>query len=119
MIPNNAWTLRITAAAGTKLAGPSSGIDQAQALQPLPFFTLTVVYTPRGFDLHAASLRQAFAHCAISVTAALRGGPGSVSVPIWRANLSVPLRVEVLVSRYLANKLIRHKPLPNRYPKTL
>ena len=24
MIPNNAWTLRITAAAGTKLAGPYS-----------------------------------------------------------------------------------------------
>ncbi len=82
MIPNNAWPLRITAAAGTKLAGPSSGIDQVQALQPSPFFTLTVVYTPRGFILHAASLRQAFAHCAIFVTAALRGGPGSVSVPI-------------------------------------
>ena len=31
MIPNNAWTLRITAAAGTKLAGPSFGIDQAEA----------------------------------------------------------------------------------------
>ncbi len=29
MIPNNAWTIRITAAAGTNLAGPSSGIDQA------------------------------------------------------------------------------------------
>ncbi len=31
MIPNNAWTLRITAAAGTKLAGPSFDIDQAFA----------------------------------------------------------------------------------------
>ncbi len=26
VIPNNAWTLRITAAAGTKLAGPSFGL---------------------------------------------------------------------------------------------
>ena len=28
MIPNNAWTIRITAAAGTKLAVASSGVDQ-------------------------------------------------------------------------------------------
>ncbi len=103
MIPNNAWPLRITAAAGTKLAGPSFGIDQDRVLQPSPFVTLTVVYTPRGFILHAALLRQPFGHCAIFVTATLRGGPGSVSVPIWRVNLSVPLRVEVLVSRYLTN----------------
>ena len=32
MIPNNAWPLRITAAAGTKLAGPSFGLVQAEAL---------------------------------------------------------------------------------------
>ncbi len=30
MIPNNAWTLRITAAAGTKLAVTSSGADQSE-----------------------------------------------------------------------------------------
>ncbi len=78
------------------------------------FFTLTVVYTPKGFVLHTALLRQAFAHCAIFVTAALRGGPGSVSVPMWRVNLSVPLRVDALVSHYLTNKLMRHKPLPNQ-----
>ncbi len=79
-----------------------------------PFFTLTVVYIPRDFFPHAALLHQAFAHCARSVTAALRGGPGSVSVPMWRANLSVPLRVVALVSRYLTNKLIRHRPLPDQ-----
>ncbi len=119
MIPNNAWSLRITAAAGTKLAGPSFGIDQDRVLQPSPFFTLTVVYTPRGFVLHAALLRQTFVHCARFVTAALRGGPGSVSVPIWRVNLSVPLRVEVLVSHYLTNKLIRHRPLKSQYRSPL
>ncbi len=78
------------------------------------FFTLTVVYTPRGFVLHAASLRQPFGHCAIFATAALRGGPGSVSVPIWGISLSAPLRVDALVSHYLTNKLIRHRPLQNR-----
>ncbi len=67
------------------------------------FFTLTVVYIPRDSFLHAALLRQTFVHCAIFVTAALRGGPGSVSVPMWRINLSVPLRVDALVSHYLTN----------------
>ncbi len=69
----------------------------------VPYLTLTVVYTPKSFVLHAASLGQAFAHCPIFVTAALRGGPGSVSVPIWRVNLSVPLPVVALVSHYLTN----------------
>ncbi len=78
------------------------------------FLALTVVYTPRSFILHAALLGQAFAHCPIFVTAALRGGPDSVSVPMWRANLSVPLPVEALVSHYLTNKLIGNRPLPVR-----
>ncbi len=47
-------------------------------------------------------------------TAALRGGPGSVSVPMLRANLSVPLPVIALVSHYLTNKLIGIRPLPHR-----
>ncbi len=85
VIPNNACHLRLTAAAGTKLAVTSSGVDQSIRRQT--FLALTVVYIPKNFILHAASLRQAFAHCAIFVTAALRGGPGSVSVPMLRANL--------------------------------
>ncbi len=78
------------------------------------FVPLTVVYIPKDFLLHAASLGQAFAHCPIFVTAALRGGPGSVSVPMLRANLSVPLPVIALVSHYLTNKLIGIRPLPCR-----
>ncbi len=78
------------------------------------FFPLTVVYIPKDFLPHAASLGQAFAHCPIFVTAALRGGPGSVSVPMLRANLSVPLPVIALVSHYLTNKLIGIRPLPRR-----
>ncbi len=111
VIPNNACHLRLTAAAGTKLAVTSSGLDQCAKRT---FFPLTVVYIPKDFLLHAASLRQAFAHCAIFVTAALRGGPGSVSVPMLRANLSVPLPVVALVSFYLTNKLIGDRPLPHR-----
>jgi hypothetical protein len=78
------------------------------------FITLTVVYTPKGVILHAASLGQACAHCPIFVTAALRGGPGSVSVPMWLADLSTQLPVIALVSRYLTNKLIGNRPLSNR-----
>ena len=99
MIPNNACHLCITAAAGTELAVTSFGLDQSLRT----FLPLTVVYTPKSFILHAASLGQAFAHCPIFVTAALRGGPDSVSVPMCRANLSVPVPVVALVSHYLAN----------------
>jgi hypothetical protein len=70
-----------------------------------------VVYIPKDFLPHAASLRQAFAHCARFVTAALRGGPDSISVPMLRVNLSVPLPVKALVGRYLTNKLIGDRPL--------
>ncbi len=64
---------------------------------------LTAVYTPKGFVLHAASLRQTCVHCGIFVTAASRRSPGSVSVPMRRAVLSHPLPVFALVSRYLTN----------------
>src|SRR6185369_14305000 len=76
------------------------------------FFPLTVVYTPKGFVLHAASLRHTFVHCGRFVTAAPRRSLGSVSVPMWLAVLSDQLRVVALVSRYLTNKLIRYRLLP-------
>ncbi len=104
MIPNNACVLCLTAAAGTELAHAYSGLDQRRALlTPFDFVTLKGVYIPKEFVLHAASLRQAFAHCGIFVTAATRRCPGSVSVPMWRIDLSVPLPVAASVSRYLTN----------------
>ena len=112
MTPNNASHLCLTAAAGTELAVTSSGLDQSILRQT--FFPLTVVYVPKDFLPHAASLGQAFAHCPIFVTAALRGGPGSVSVPMRRADLSVPLPVKALVGRYLTNKLIGDRSLPGQ-----
>ncbi len=115
MIPNNACLLRITAAAGTELAQASSRLDQRRViLAPFVFFTLKGVYIPKEFVLHAASLRQAFAHCGIFVTAATRRCPGSVSVPMWRVNLSVPLPVVALVGCYSTNKLIGNRPIPGR-----
>src|SRR5829696_9242856 len=78
------------------------------------FYPLTVVYTPKGFVPHAASLRHTCVHCGRFVTAAPRRSPGSVSVPMWLAVLSDQLRVVALVSRYLTNKLIRYRLLLER-----
>src|SRR3954454_15440823 len=78
------------------------------------FYPLTVVYTPKDFVPHAASLRHTFVHCGRFVTAAPRRSPGSVSVPMWLAVLSDQLRVVGLVGRYPANYLIRYRPLPER-----
>ena len=112
VIPNNACHLRITAAAGTELAVASFGLPQIQELfAPFTWLAPTVVYTPKSFIPHAASLRHAFAHCGRFVAAALRGGPGSVSVPMWLIILSDQLPVLALVSLYLTNKLIGHGPL--------
>ena len=72
------------------------------------------VYNPRAFILHAALLRQAFAHCAIFPTAASRRSLGRVSVPVWLVVLSDQLPVEALVSRYPTNKLIGREPLQER-----
>ncbi len=63
----------------------------------------TVVYDPKAFIPHAASLRQAFAHCARFPTAASRRSLGRVSVPMWPIILSDQLPVVALVSRYLTN----------------
>ena len=61
------------------------------------------VYNPKAFIPHAASLRQAFAHCAIFPTAATRRCRDRVSVPVWPVDLSVRLPVIALVGRYPAN----------------
>ena len=118
MIPNNACALRLTAAAGTELAGASSGgtVNRERCSRPRSSSPLTVVYTPKSSLPHAASLRQPCGHCAIFPTAASRRSLGRISVPMWRVVLSDPLRVIALVSRYLTNKLIRRDPLAWREP---
>src|SRR3989442_7652332 len=64
------------------------------------------VYNPKAFIPHAASLRQAFAHCEIFPTAASRRSLGRVSVPVWPVALSGRLPVVALVGHYPTNKLI-------------
>ncbi len=75
---------------------------------------VTEVYNPKAVIPHAASLRQAFAHCGRFSTAASRRSLGSVSVPVWLTILSDQLPVIALVSRYLTNKLIGREPIPKR-----
>ena len=100
MIPNNACTLRITAAAGTELAGASFGGTVRASSLP------TAVYNPKAVIPHAASLRQAFAHCARFPTAASRRSLDRVSVPVWLIVLSDQLPVVALVGHYPANELM-------------
>ncbi len=85
-------------------------------LLEVPSFSslLKAVYNPKAFFPHAASLHQAFAHCARFPTAASRRSLDRVSVPVWLIILSDQLPVEALVSRYLSNKLIGREILPNR-----
>ncbi len=61
------------------------------------------LYDPKAFIAHAASLPQAFAHWAISPTAASRRSLARVSVPVWGAALSRPLPVFALVGHYPTN----------------
>jgi hypothetical protein len=102
VIPDNARTLRITAAAGTELAGASSPGTVTEDKSSRSS-RATAVYTPRGVLPHAASLRQPFGHCARFPTAASRRSLGRLSVPMWLAILSDQLPVAALVVRYTAN----------------
>ena len=86
---------------------PSSPEVLAPTYSSLP----TGLYNPKAFITHAASLRQAFAHCARFPTAASRRSLDRVSVPVWLIILSDQLRVFGLVSRYLTNYLMRRGPI--------
>ncbi len=105
MIPDNARPPRITAAAGTELAGAFSGgtVSPRHCSRRGRSSLLTGFYTPKSFITHAALLRQAFAHCAIFLTAASRRSLGRISVPVWPDTLSGRLPIVALVSRYLTN----------------
>ncbi len=75
---------------------------------------MTEVYDPKAFVPHAASLRQAFAHCGRFSTAASRRSLGSVSVPVWVTILSDHLPVAALVGRHPANQLMGREAFPRR-----
>ncbi len=103
MIPDNAWILRITAAAGTELADPYSYGTVSLAHEPGFLPVQKQFTTHRAVILHAAWLDQACAHCPIFLTAASRRSLVRVSVPVWGISLSGPLPIAALVSRYLTN----------------
>ncbi len=84
---------------------PSSRKVLTYAYSSLP----TELYNPKAFITHAASLRQAFAHCARFPTAASRRSLDRVSVPVWLFILSDQLRVLALVGHYPTNKLMRRR----------
>ena len=75
---------------------------------------MTGVYGSKPFIPHAASLHQACAHCEKFSTAATRRCLDRVSVPVWLVVLSDQLQIEGLVSLYLTNYLICHRPLHSR-----
>ena len=109
--PDNACTLRITAAAGTELAGAYSystfSFPHVERFIPVQKkFT-----THRAVVLHAGWLDQALTHCPIFLTAASRRSLVRVSVPVWGITLSGPLKIIDLVSRYLTNYLILRVPI--------
>jgi hypothetical protein len=114
VIPNNACTLRITAAAGTELAGASFGgtVKTGNYWFPTISSHLTGLYEPRPFFTHAALLRQGFPHCARFPTAASRRSLGRVPVPVWLIILSDQLPIVALVSSYLTNKLMGRGLVP-------
>ncbi len=79
-------------------------VPSSKRVLTAPYSSLpTGLYNPKAFITHAASLRQAFAHCAKFPTAASRRSLDRVSVPVWLIILSDQLPVFALVGRYLTN----------------
>ncbi len=111
MIPNSACTPRITAAAGTELAGASStGTVNITTYWMIIISSLsTELYDPKAFFTHAALLRQGCPHCAKFLTAASRRSLDRVPVPVWLIILSDQLTIVVLVGLYPTNKLMVRK----------
>ncbi len=103
MIPDNAWILRITAAAGTELADPYSYGTVKHPHEGAVLPVQKQFTTHRAVFLHAAWLDQDCSHCPIFLTAASRRSLVRVSVPVWGIPLSGPLPIDVLGCRYHSN----------------
>ena len=74
---------------------------------------LTVVYNPKAFIPHAASLGQACAHCRRFSTAATRRCLGSVSVPVSGVMLSHPVPI-IRLGEPLPHQLANRTQTPPR-----
>ena len=111
MIPNNACPSRITAAAGTKLAGASSLnkvtiLLSERILQPIYKLKklINLFCFPHSRSITGSRFRalSKIPHCWLKSL-------GLVSVPVWLIILSDQLRIIGLVSFYLPNNLILYK----------
>ena len=109
--PDNACTLRITAAAGTELAGAYSCSTVTSLLVESVLPAQKQFTTHRAVFLHAGWLVQARAHWPIFLTAASRRSLVRVSVPVWGTFLSEPLDIVALVGRYPTNQLMSRMPI--------
>ena len=80
-------------------------LADAYSLDTVIIFSKKRSLQPVGLILHAALLRQAFAHCGKFLTAAFRRSLGRVSVPMRLVILSDQLLIVAvfLVSRYPTN----------------
>ena len=88
---------------------------QQYSLFTSTFSSLTkAVYNPKAFFPHAALLDQGCPHCPKFPTAASRRSLDRVSVPVWLVVLSDQLLIVALVSLYLTNQLISHRPPRSR-----
>ncbi len=105
MIPNNVRSPRITAAAGTELAGASFNgtVRQEDCSPPCVSSRSTGLYNLTAFIAHSASLGQGFPHCRSLSTAASRRSLGRISVPVWLTILSDQLPIVALVGNYPTN----------------
>ena len=101
MNPDNACILRLTAAAGTKLADAYSNDTISRVHVPGFSLVQKQFTTHRAFFLHAAWLDHPCGHCPIFLTAASRRSRIRVSVSVWGLILSDPLLIVAMVSRYL------------------
>ncbi len=112
MNPNNAYHLRITAAAGTKLAVAASGgtvqVVTHSIFPPERGLQSEDLHPPRGVAASDFRPLRNIPYCC------LRRSLARVAVPVWLIVLSDQLPVEALVSRYLTNKLIGHEPIHER-----
>ncbi len=93
------------------MASSLSTVKQHPYSKCCPSPLTTELYDPKTFFVHAALLRQAFAHCGRFPTAASRRSLGRVSVPMWPFILSDRLLIVALVGLYphqLANQTQAH-----------
>ena len=110
---DNACPLRITAAAGTKLAGASSFnkviiFINERTLQPVYKINLFCLLHSRSITGSRFRALSKIPHCwLISL--------GLISVPVWLTVLSNQLRIISLVGHYPTNNLILHKLILKQY----